>query len=109
MREGQDAARDFLADTDEFQEVLADWLTRDGQEATRPVPPVMPRLLYLYLSCKQHHCLLVAGGLLDQPYVLWTAIQAAGRAYEDAVTQRQRAADAMNTLHTQPRQDQFLN
>ena len=109
MRSGQDAVRDFLADTDEFQEVLADWATRDGSEVTRPAPPVMPRLLHLYLSCKQHHCLLIAGGLLDQPYVLWTAIQAVGRAYEDTVMQRQRAADAMQGLQTQPRQDQFLD
>lgn len=47
--------------------------------------PEAPTELILYRQCKDFNCLLTEGGILDQPYWLWTLIQAVGAAvgYEE--------------------------
>jgi hypothetical protein len=45
--------------------------------------PVMPEALDLYLQCERHGVLLVAGGILDQPTLMWQEVDIAGRAYRD--------------------------
>lgn len=42
-----------------------------------PLVPALPRPLTLGRQCREYQTLLVAGGLLDQPYLLWTYVQAA--------------------------------
>jgi hypothetical protein len=59
-------------------------LSPDGEVApvALPTAPTPPESLVLYLECQQYHCLLVAGGILDQPVNLWREVRAAGNAYE---------------------------
>ena len=52
-------------------------------EVPLPARPEMPEPLRWYLSCQEYHCLLVAGGLLDQPAWAWQEVETAGSAYRD--------------------------
>lgn len=45
--------------------------------------PPLPYPLLLWLQCEQHHCLLVEGGILDQPDLLWLFVTMAGRYHEE--------------------------
>ena len=54
----------------------------------RPKRPVQPAWLSLYMQCKRFNCLLVEGGLLDQPVEAWQSVMAAGEAYEAWLTER---------------------
>lgn len=57
-------------------------------EEVRPKRPVQPGWLSLYMQCKRFNCLLVEGGLLDQPVEAWQSVMAAGEAYEAWLTER---------------------
>jgi hypothetical protein len=48
-------------------------------------PPATPVYLQLWLQCHTHNVLLVSGGLLEQPHLLWLFVQTAGAAYENAL------------------------
>lgn len=48
-------------------------------------PPATPSYLRLWMQCHDHNALLVAGGILEQPFLLWLLIQTAGAAYENAL------------------------
>lgn len=54
----------------------------------RPKRPVQPAWLSLYMQCKRFNCLLVEGGLLDQPVEAWQSVMAAGEAFEAWLTER---------------------
>lgn len=54
----------------------------------RPRRPVQPAWLSLYIQCKRFNCLLVEGGLLDQPVEAWQSVMAAGETYEAWLTER---------------------
>ena len=54
----------------------------------RPKRPIQPAWLSLYMQCKRFNCLLVEGGLLDQPVEAWQSVMAAGEAYEAWLTER---------------------
>jgi len=56
--------------------------TGGDDDIPQPVPPECPRALQLWFQCEKYHCLLVAGGVLDQPFVLWQMVQVAGAAFE---------------------------
>lgn len=57
-------------------------------EEARPKRPVQPPWLSLYIQCKRFNCLLVEGGLLDQPVEAWQSVTASGEAYEAWLTER---------------------
>lgn len=57
-------------------------------EEIRPKRPVQPAWLSLYMQCKRFSCLLVEGGLLDQPVEAWQSVMAAGETYEAWLTER---------------------
>lgn len=40
------------------------------------------------MQCKRFNCLLVEGGLLDQPVEAWQSVMAAGETYEAWLTER---------------------
>lgn len=67
----------------------------DFPEDVRPVRPVQPEWLSLYLQCKRFNCLLVEGGLLNQPLEAWQSVVASGEAYETWLIQQQEQARAM--------------
>lgn len=54
----------------------------------RPKRPIQPAWLSLYMQCKRFNCLLVEGGLLDQPVEAWQSVMAAGETYEAWLTER---------------------
>jgi hypothetical protein len=58
-------------------------------EEARPKRPVQSPWLSLYIQCKKFNCLLVEGGLLDQPVEAWQSVTAAGEAYEGWLAERQ--------------------
>ena len=73
----------------------------DGdEEVPRPEAPNMPQVLQWYISCKEHHCLLVTGGLLDQPYWLWTQMEVAGDVYERVMEAKRRQHAALQELES---------
>jgi hypothetical protein len=41
------------------------------------------------MQCKKFNCLLVEGGLLDQPVEAWQSVTVAGEAYESWLADRQ--------------------
>jgi hypothetical protein len=53
------------------------------------------------MQCKKYNCLLVEGGLLDQPVEAWQSVTASGEAYEAWLSERreqQRQAEKMNAV-----------
>jgi hypothetical protein len=60
----------------------------DFPEEVRPRRPVQPPWLSLYIQCKRFNCLLVEGGLLDQPVEAWQSVMAAGETYESWLSER---------------------
>jgi hypothetical protein len=64
-------------------------------EEVRPKRPVQPGWLSLYMQCKKFNCLLVEGGLLDQPVEAWQSVLAAGETYETWLADRQEQQRAM--------------
>ena len=64
-------------------------------EEVRPKRPVQPAWLSHYLQCKKFSCLLVEGGLLDQPLEAWQSVMASGEAYETWLSERQEQQRAM--------------
>jgi hypothetical protein len=50
--------------------------------------PDIPEPLELWLQCDKYGSLPFSGGVLEQPYLLWTEMQAAGNAYEETLRLR---------------------
>jgi hypothetical protein len=67
----------------------------------RPKAPVQPAWLSVYVQCKRFNCLLIEGGLLDQPIEAWQSVMAAGEAYESWLIDRQdqQAAMEISNVH----------
>jgi hypothetical protein len=73
-----------------------------GSEGPAPDPPEIPRMLDLYLQCQEWGCLLRAGGLMEQPYLLWTYIQTAGAAYREAKLAEAKLLAALENMQKAP-------
>lgn len=68
----------------EYEEQMRAWATEDDTGA-EPSAPKMPWQLRRYLECQIGRCLLVSGGLSDQPHWTWLQLQVAGDAYHEAL------------------------
>lgn len=62
---------------------MARWASKGALEEEEPTPPSPPAELLLWKQCHEYGALLVEGGVLDQPYLLWSRVRAAGTAYEE--------------------------
>lgn len=68
----------------EYEDQMRAW-ARSDDNRPEPKAPVMPWQLRRYLECSINRCMLVAGGLQDQPHWTWLLIQVAGDAYHETL------------------------
>ena len=73
----------YVTDHAAYEKQMRVWATED-ENGAEPDSPTMPWPLRLFLTCRLYHCMLVAGGLEDQPRWKWLQMQVAGDAYEEA-------------------------
>jgi hypothetical protein len=52
-------------------------------EVQLPQAPRAPWLLELWFWCSEYHALPHAGGIIDQPWLLFHSMRASGQAYQD--------------------------
>ena len=57
---------------------------------------MLPYYLQLHLACERHNTLLVAGGILEQPELLWYCVSQAGAIYDEISTRRRALREAAN-------------
>ena len=77
--------QNYLDDLRQYQEQRQASRPGSDDEATISLtPPATPTYLRLWLQCREQHALLVQGGLLEQPFLLWLFVQTAGAVYESA-------------------------
>ena len=62
---------------------------------------MLPYYLQLYLACERHNTLLVAGGILEQPELLWYCVSQAGAIWDTISAQRQRLQQEAATYESQ--------
>jgi hypothetical protein len=88
----------YLDKVEAYRAAMRQLGSEADDEIPRPEPPNMPQALHWYIYCKEYHCLLVAGGLLDQPYWLWLQMEVAGEVYERILEARRLQQEAMAEL-----------
>ena len=88
----------YLDKADSYRAAMRMYGDTADDEIPRPEPPEMPPALLWYIYCKEYHCLLVAGGLLDQPYWLWVEMETAGEVYERVIEARRMQAEMLADL-----------
>jgi hypothetical protein len=87
----------YLDDVLTYREKLKEYAkwqeSGDDFPLERPQVPEIPGPLLRGLQCRNHRCLLVEGGLLEQPDLEWTRMETALAAYDDWHTMNAKERD----------------
>lgn len=74
------ATREYLEESDKWEAKWGSFLlmSEELRPDNMPPRPDCPYELNLWYQCDNYNALLFQGGVLDQPYITWTLVQACG-------------------------------